>query len=111
MPYSLTSDTYIPQYTIDKFNQVTNLLKESGLGDLYESFYIFWARAMYESIRSDSANEFQPITFSEFYSLLVLCFCFLVFSLFVLIFEIIWFHFEKKMLGVCARGLTPIQYL
>lgn len=92
MPYSLTSDTYIPQYTIDKFNQVTNLMEENDLDDLYESFYTFWARALYKSIRLDSAHEFQPITFNEFYSMLVLCFCFFIFSLFVLIFEIIWFY-------------------
>lgn len=96
LQYYLVSISHIPQRIIDKFDQVTRSFIENGLHEFLMSFATFSIRIWSGIDHSKVEQNFQPITFDEFYYFLVLCFYYLLFSIFVCIFEIIWFSIQQN---------------
>lgn len=94
MDQYLSHDVYVPQKTIDKFNRLSNLMRENGLHHFFESFLTFWLRVWGENNEEDS--EYKPVTFDEFYYFMLLLFWFLFFTFTVFICEILWFHTQRR---------------
>lgn len=85
-------DVYVPQQTIDRFIRVSNSMKENGLFVFFQSFNGFWIRIR----NKDVEDDFQPITIDEIYTVLIFLMYQFLFAFIVLIFEIIWFHAQRR---------------
>lgn len=96
--FYLSSDFYIPQYTIDKFNHMTSFMMESGIFRFVEHFYEFLKR-LWSSIEINGYGElfdYQPISMTEFYNPLMFYVYYTAIAFFILISEIIWFRIQHR---------------
>lgn len=93
--WHLKHEVYVPQQTIDRFIRASNSMKENGLFVFFESFFGFWFRIQYGDVDKREDN-FQPINSDEIYNAMFFLIYQLLFAFIVLIFEIIWFHAERR---------------
>lgn len=95
--YYLESDLYVPQKIVDKFNQMTISIIENGLHQFINSMEIFY-RQLYSGAATNGKRhqfDFEPITFDEFYYVLITYFKHLIGILLVFVCEVTWFHIQK----------------
>lgn len=103
MEIHLAGDAYIPQYIIDKFNQMNILLWENGIHDFFFSFNTLWAQKGQKIDDSEPELDFQVITLNEFSYVIALLAVYFLIALIILFLEIIWFRLQSKFHNIFNR--------
>lgn len=109
--FDLASDAYIPQYIIDKFNQMNILLWENGIYDFFLSFNTFLAKKWQKIDNSEAELDFEAITLNEFSYVIAFCAAYFLIALIILFLEIIWFRLQSKYHDIfnrCERAIVDI---
>lgn len=108
--FYLASNDYIPQQTLDQFNQVSTSLMENGFFQFVENFVTFRIQLRSRTVSNEirSPFNFQTITIEGFYSALLMYILHVVVNMLILLCEIAWYQISSRLSHYFHRHIQNI---